>query len=773
MLTDKKVGPILRSVVSNTGKLRRSFAVKGVVQGVGFRPFVYGLAQKCDLLGWVKNSSAGVYVEVEGAPQAIARFTEQLSLQAPPRSRIESLTFEDLRPAGYSAFEIHESLEEEGQYQLISPDIAICAACAREIFDPRDRRHRYPFTNCTNCGPRFTIIEDIPYDRPKTTMAKFRMCPLCQKEYDDPADRRFHAQPNACPVCGPRLELGDSRGALLSSQDPLRSAIALLQEGKILAIKGLGGFLLACDALSETAVRELRRRKIRPDKPFAVMLSDLAVVRLHCRVSKEEARLLLSPESPIVLLSWKGDSPISTAVAPGQKYLGVMLPYTPLHHLLLKDAKMPLVMTSGNLSEEPIVKDNEEALSRLAGIADAFLIHDRDIYIQYDDSVTAVVAGAPAILRRSRGYAPFPIPLPFSLKPILACGAELKNTFCLTRDRYAFVSQHIGDMENLETFNHFQRALDLYRKLFRIQPEIVAYDLHPEYLATKFALQVPLGKKIGIQHHYAHMASCMAENGEAGPVIGLSFDGLGYGPDGTLWGGECLVGDFGSYRRASYFEPVPMPGGAAAIQHPWRMALSYLYHFLGKESLIPYLPFLSSLQDEKLRIVLKQIDQRINSPLTSSCGRLFDAVSALLGLVSSISYEGQAAVALEMIADEREQRSYDFLSEEKGEAQVIRFQPLFAQILRDLQQGEVKSAISAKFHNSLVKIGADVCRGIHRQGGPRKVALSGGVFQNRFLLERMKAALENAGFEVLIHRQVPCNDGGLSLGQAVIANFIS
>ena len=773
MLADKEAGQILKGMVLDSTKLRRSFVVKGVVQGVGFRPFVYGLAQKCSLQGWVKNSSAGVYLEVEGPPQAIARFTEQLPLQAPPRSRIESLKFEDLPPAGYSAFEIHESLEEEGQYQLISPDIATCAACTREIFDPKDRRRRYPFTNCTNCGPRFTIIEDIPYDRPKTTMAKFRMCPQCQKEYDDPADRRFHAQPNACPVCGPRLELCDSRGAVISTEDPLRSAIALLQEGKILAVKGLGGFLLACDARIETAVQELRRRKVRPDKPFAVMLSDLAAARLHCRVSREEERLLLSPESPIVLLSWRDDSSIMKAVAPGQKYLGVMVPYTPLHHLLMREANMPLVMTSGNLSEEPIAKDNHEALSRLAGIADGFLRHDRDIYVQYDDSVTAVVGGAPAILRRSRGYAPFPVALPFSLKPILACGAELKNTFCLTRDRYAFVSQHIGDMENLETFTHFQHTLDLYRKLFRIQPEIVAYDLHPEYLATKFALQLPIDKKIGIQHHHAHMASCMAENGEEGPVIGLSFDGLGYGPDGTLWGGECLVGDFGSYRRASYFEPVPMPGGAAAIRHPWRMALSYVHHFLGKEGLIPYLPFLRPLEDEKVRIVLKQIDQRINSPLTSSCGRLFDAVSSLLGLVSSISYEGQAAVALEMIADEQEQRSYDFLSEEKGEAQVIRFQPLFARILRDLQQGEAKSAISAKFHNTLVKIGVDVCRRIHRQGGPKKAALSGGVFQNRFLLERMKAALENAGFEVLIHRQVPCNDGGLSLGQAVIAHFVS
>jgi hydrogenase maturation protein HypF len=556
-------------------------------------------------------------------------------------------------------------------------------------------------------------------------------------------------------------------------EDPLRSAVALLREGGILAVKGLGGFLLACDARSEPAVWELRRRKIRPDKPFAVMLADAAAARLHCRVSPEEERLLDSPESPIVLLAWEADSSIAKAVAPGQKYLGVMLPYTPLHHLLLREGNLPLVMTSGNLSEEPIAKDNEEALSRLGGIADAFLWHDRDIYVQYDDSVAAVVAGAPAVLRRSRGYAPFPVALPFPVKPLLACGAELKNTFCLTRDRYAFVSQHIGDMENLETFNHFERTLDLYRKLFRIRPEVVAYDLHPEYLATKFALQLPVDRKIGIQHHHAHMAGCMAENGEEGPAIGLSFDGLGYGTDGTLWGGEFLVGDFGSYRRAAYFEPVPMPGGAAAIRHPWRMAFGYLRHFFSKEELASFPPLPNFPGEEIIGVVSSQIDRRINSPLTSSCGRLFDAVSALLGLVAAVSYEGQAAVALEMIADEREQRSYDFLAREKGEERVIGFRPLFAQLLRDLQGGEPKAAISARFHNTLVKVGVDVCRKIHRGGGPKKVTLSGGVFQNRFLLERMKTALESAGFEVLVHRRVPCNDGGLSLGQAVIANFVS
>jgi hydrogenase maturation protein HypF len=751
---------------------RRHFFLQGVVQGVGFRPFVYGLALRHGLKGWVNNSSAGVHIEVEGEKRAIKNFTQELPKQAPPRARIESLRFEDLEAAGYPSFEIRESLEEVGRYQLISPDIATCAACQSEVFNPQDRRCRYPFTNCTNCGPRFTIIADIPYDRPKTTMAKFRMCPDCQREYDDPADRRFHAQPNACPRCGPKIELYDAEGKVLEGKDPIASAIGFLKEGKILAIKGLGGFLLACDAQEPSVIERLRQRKRRPDKPLAIMLRDLPTVREHCLVTEKEEKLLLSPDSPIVLLRWKKTSSIARAVAPRQKYLGVMLPYTPLHHLLLQESGMALVMTSGNLSEEPIAKDNEEARSRLHGIADAFLMHDRDIYVQYDDSVTAVVNGQPTIIRRARGYAPSPIHLPFSLKPILACGAELKNTFCLTRDEYAFVSQHIGDMENLETLNHFQRTVDLYQKLFRIRPEIVAYDLHPEYLSTKYALRLS-GQKIGVQHHFAHMASCLAENGEKGPVIGLAFDGLGYGADGNLWGGEFLVGDYGSFERRAHFEYVPMPGGAAAIQKPWRMALSYLYTFLGREGLMRHLPIFAQAREEKIRVILRQLDQKINSPFTSSCGRIFDGISALLGLCLSISYEGQAAVELEMIADPGEDGVYEFFIDERGGKEIIRLKPMIEGILRDIEKRTAHSVISGKFHNTLVKIGVVICQKIKSQGGPKKVALTGGVFQNRLLSERMRAALEKAGFAVLVHRRVPCNDGGLSLGQAVIANFIS
>jgi len=749
---------------------RRSLFLKGVVQGVGFRPFVYGLAQRYGLKGWVNNSSAGVAIEVEGKTEAIEEFTAELTRKTPPRARIESVEFEDLNPVNFFSFAIRPSTEEAGRYQLISPDIATCPACRQEIFNPSDRRYRYPFTNCTNCGPRFTIIEDIPYDRPKTTMAKFIMCPACQEEYENPANRRFHAQPNACPLCGPRIILADSQGTPLAVRDPITEAIGLLRQGKTLALKGMGGFLLACDARNSLAVQRLRQRKQRPAKPLAVMLKDLATVKEHCRVEAEEEKLLQAPESPIVLLPWKEDSSIVSGVAPGQKYLGVMLPYTPLHHLLFRESGMALVMTSGNRSEEPIAKDNEEAFSRLGGIADAFLIHDRDIYVQYDDSVAAVVNGQSTIIRRARGYAPFPVRLPFSLRPILACGAELKNTFCLARDQYAFISQHIGDLENLETLNHFQRTIEIYQKIFRIQPELMAYDLHPEYLSTKYALSLP-GKKIGVQHHFAHLVSCLAENGREGPVIGLTFDGLGYGTDGNLWGGEFLVGDYRSFARKAHLENIPMPGGTAAILHPWRMALSYLYTLMGQESALKHLNLFSPGQGEKIRVILQQIDRRINSPLTSSVGRLFDAVSALLGLCPSISYEGQAAMELEMIADVNEEGAYEFFTTDEDGKEIIRLRPLIAGILEDLEKGVERSVIAGKFHNTLIQIAVFICQKIRDEGGPKKAALSGGVFQNRLLGERMKAALEKAGFEVLTHRLVPCNDGGLSLGQAVIAHF--
>jgi len=579
-------------------------SVRGVVQGVGFRPFVYQLATKYNLNGWVCNTSEDVKIELEGEAEAIEQFLVALREQAPPRANIENITIYRL-PASqekYEKFEIRHSIAEEGKYQLISPDIATCQDCLGEIFSPKDRRYRYPFTNCTNCGPRFTIIEDIPYDRPRTTMRHFQMCPECQKEYDDPLNRRFHAQPNACPKCGPTLELLDANGSPVAVDDAITTTSQLLREEKIVAIKGLGGFLVACDATNEAAINLLRQRKIRPSKPLAIMVTSVEEAKKHCYITNEEEKLLTSPYSPIVLVQWKADSPVSPAVAPNLKYLGVMLPYTPLHHILLRETGLPLVMTSGNISEEPIAKDNDEAVRRLSGIVDYFLIHNRDIYARYDDSVTIVERGIPQLIRRARGYAPYPIHLNFGSQQILGCGAEEKNTFCLTRDEYAFLSQHIGDMENLETMEHFDNTVNLYKSLFRIEPNIIAHDLHPDYLATKYAQELAANsadiRLVPVQHHHAHAVSCMVDNGLESPVIGVTFDGTGYGSDGNIWGGEFLVADYQGFTRMGHLEYLPLPGGAQAIKKPYRIAIGYLLSLLGETALEQDLPFLN--QSDKI-----------------------------------------------------------------------------------------------------------------------------------------------------------------------------
>jgi hydrogenase maturation protein HypF len=809
----------------------RYIELTGIVQGVGFRPFVYNLAVAHGLHGWVRNTSAGVQVHVEGQPEALDAFVRGLTTQAPPLARIETVTVSDRSPAGYKGFAIVESLKQEGAYQLVSSDIATCPDCLHELFDPADRRYAYPFTNCTNCGPRFTIIEDIPYDRPNTTMRAFRMCPQCQAEYENPANRRFHAQPNACPVCGPHLGLVDQTGAVVatlvaqSSQGTthaittdsgvLREASRLLQEGAILALKGLGGFHLACDATNQEAVRRLRERKHRPYKPFAVMVATLDEVERHCAVTAAEASLLASPSSPIVLLRWRDGSTIVRDVAPNNLYLGVMLPYTPLHHLLLREVGRPLVMTSGNLSEEPIAKDNEEALQRLAPLADAFLLHNRGIHARYDDSVWFVPAphtpptprgavpqrtrdapqegivtvaiaatrdGVPILdepqpIRRARGYAPQPVRLGFPMKRILACGAELKNTFCLTQERYALVSQHIGDLENLETLEHFVAAVQLYEHLFRSTPAAIACDLHPDYLATRYAEQrareqgLPL---YPIQHHHAHIASCLADNDwspAGGPVIGVAMDGTGLGTDGHIWGGEFLIADYRSFERKGHLQYLPLPGGDAATRNPYRIALAYLYRCLGE---IPALPFLTSVPQEEIQIVRQMVDQGINTPLTSSCGRLFDAVSALLGVCLEASYEAQAAIELEMIVGdvtEDASKPYPFGMEKNDGEHVVLLEPLFAGLVRDLRSSTPVPIIGAAFHRTMAEIIAHMCELIRKDTGLDTVALSGGCFQNRQLLCLAVQQLQARGFQVLLHRQVPCNDGGLSLGQAVIAHF--
>ncbi|MEE9366093.1 MAG: carbamoyltransferase HypF, partial [Dehalococcoidales bacterium] len=655
-------------------------------------------------------------------------------------------------------------------------DLATCPECLEEVFDPENRRYLYPFTNCTNCGPRFTIIRDIPYDRPMTTMSRFTMCPECQAEYDDPLDRRFHAQPNACPECGPILQLTDANSAPVTGKDPLHKAVKLLHQGYIIAVKGLGGFQLACDATNREAVARLRERKKRPGKPFALMMASIEEVRRHCCVSPEEAGLLLSPNAPIVLLKWRKDaSNVTSLVAENNKYLGVMLPYTPLHHILLHHAARPLVMTSGNLSEEPICQDNNEALHRLHGIADYFLLHNRDIHARYDDSVYLVERDKARAVRRARGCAPSPIPLPFKARQVLACGAEEKNTFCLTRDEYAFLSQHIGDMDNEETAEHFENTIDLYQQLFRVQPEIIAYDLHPEYLSTKYALTYAAEKglkAIGVQHHHAHIVSCLVENGFDGQVIGIAFDGVGSGTDGNLWGGEFLVCDRGNFERVAHLEYVPMPGGSAAIHKPYRMALGYIYALLGPEMLLDSLPIMSKISSEEVNIIRTQLERGLNSPLTSGAGRLFDAVSALAGVRGQVDYEAQAAIELEMIApdDVTQFEPYPFTIED-DKPSVIKLHGLISAVVNEVRKGVEPGVVSARFHLTMAQVILKTCRLISRQSGLKTVTLSGGVFQNRLLFNLAVDALEGEGFNVLTHRLVPCNDGGISLGQAVVANY--
>jgi hydrogenase maturation protein HypF len=774
-------GPTKVATIHN--RKRFQIRVRGIVQGVGFRPFVYQLATKYHLPGWVCNTSEDVRIEIEGDPESLQAFLRTLKEDAPPRATIEDIAVTNLTPENhhsYQQFEIRPSMAELGKYQLVSPDIATCQNCHAEILSSEDRRYKYPFTNCTNCGPRFTIIEDIPYDRQRTTMKSFVMCPACQREYDDPTDRRFHAQPNACPVCGPRLEMLDATGSGILVADVVGEAARLLKEGKIVAVKGLGGFQLACDATNSLAVELLRQRKSRPSKPLAVMMASVETVRKYCSVNDVELKLLESPSSPIVLLEWRmtqaQENIIARAVTPNLKYLGVMLPYTPLHHLLLREAGCPLIMTSGNISEEPIAKDNVEAVNRLSGIADYFVVHDRGIYARYDDSIAIVERGVPQIVRRARGYAPYPVRLGFRSRQTLACGAEEKNTFCLTRDEYAFVSQHIGDIENLETLDHFDATINLYERLFRIKPEIIAHDLHPDYLSTKYAreiAQVAEVKVIPVQHHHAHIVSGMADNRLESPVIGVAFDGTGYGNDGHIWGGEFLITDYSSFSRMGHIEYLPLPGGALAIKKPYRTAIGYIFRLLGEEAL-EGLPFLKTVSDVEVGIVIQQVQSSLNSPLSSSCGRLFDAVSALAGVRSEIDYEAQAAIDLEMIAYDKveETASYPFDIVEVEGMRQIRVGELFGSVIDDIRHGVSQPMISVRFHNTVARMITEVCQDIAAKTDIRDVVLSGGVFQNRLLLRKAVNSLEEAGFCVYTHRQVPTNDGGISLGQAVVANFI-
>jgi len=748
---------------------RLEIRIKGIVQGVGFRPFIYTLASRYSLNGFVLNDNEGVKIEVEGEAPMLKRFLKAVREEAPPLSKIERIIIKELPPANYRSFTIRPSMKESEKFVLISPDIATCEECLRELFEPQDRRYRYPFINCTNCGPRFTIIMDIPYDRERTTMRDFIMCKTCEEEYEDPSSRRFHAQPNCCPECGPHVEIVDNKGNTVKADDPLKKICEFLHQGKIVAIKGLGGFHLACDAQNHKAVSTLRRRKGREEKPFAVMAKDIKTVKVFCELNELEERVLLSEKRPIVLLRKKNPDLLAPEVAPNQRYHGVMLPYTPLHHLILQESNLILVMTSGNLSEEPICFRNEEALHKLGGIADYFLMHNRNIHTRCDDSVTRCFDEKEMIIRRSRGYVPDPIKLPFKSEVhILACGAELKNTFCVIREDYAFLSHHIGDLENLETLIAFKKGIEHFKRLFYIEPVVVAYDMHPEYLSTKYAKGLSI-KQVPVQHHHAHIVSCMIDNNITGGVIGVAFDGLGYGSDGRLWGGEFLVVDFKNFERVAHFKYIPMPGGVKAIKEPWRMAFSYLYDIYGNEVFNMDIDFVKKLDRHLCKKLQVLINKRINSPLTSSAGRLFDAVSALLGIREKISYEGQAAIELEMLAEEGYKGRYNYDLENQNSKIIINPAKIFQGIINDLNRREKIPVISAKFHNTIAEIISDVASRIREKYGLNRVVLSGGVFQNMVLLRASVDKLRVKKFEVYTHHRVPTNDGGISLGQAVIA----
>jgi len=755
--------------------------VRGIVQGVGFRPFIYQLARRCGLNGWVRNQSDGVEIEVAGPAEAIGYFIDSISSQPPPLARIVQVETTELPYQDLEEFRIIGSRAVESRSTLISPDVCTCGDCLRELLDPQDRRFRYPFINCTNCGPRYTIIKDIPYDRDKTTMAEFKMCPECRLEYENPLDRRFHAQPNACPKCGPQVWLEDAQQNVVALRDEaLIKAVELLDSGAIVSIKGLGGFHLAVKAADQTAVSRLRSRKIREEKPFAVMCAELEEIRRYCYLNREEENLLKSPARPIVLLERRLDHtgpPIAQSVAPNNRRLGVFLPYTPLHFLLFENASYRLlVMTSGNQSDEPIVMENADARLRLNGIADYFLFHNREIYMRCDDSVTRILEGAPSPMRRARGYAPLPVFLHRSVPSVLGTGAELKNTVCLTRGREAFLSQHIGDLENLETLRSFEHSVSHLERILEIEPRLIVYDLHPDYLNTQWALKRHDLPRLAVQHHHAHIAAVMAERGIEGPVIGLALDGTGYGTDGTIWGGEILRVDNTGFERLGHFRQVPMPGGAKAIKEPWRMALSYLWSLNPDNAESRYAELLGSRAgrahaaggaNRDVKIILQMLSRRLNCPLTSSCGRIFDAAAALCAMRLSVNYEGQAAIELEQ-AIEPDDGYYEGRLETHGDAIVIDQFPIMEALIEDVRHRVALGSIAARFHNGLIRILRAAAAAAAESTGINRVALSGGVFQNAYLSERLERDLSAAGLEVYAHVEVPANDACISLGQAWI-----
>ncbi len=760
---------------------RLRLTICGAVQGVGFRPFVYACAKSCALRGFVGNESGGVFVEIEGLENNLVNFQKLLRENAPPLARVISIEVEEIAATNETDFRIVESKSCESENTLVSPDASVCDDCLREMFDENDRRFRYPFINCTNCGPRFTIVKDIPYDRPNTTMSRFQMCELCRSEYDNPLDRRFHAQPNACPDCGARVWFIGKNEKDIFDEDAILATQKVLSESGIVAVKGIGGFHLACDARSGAALQTLRERKGRIDKSFAVMCRDLATAESLVEINDAERNLLTGKERPIVLLRKKRAAKISELAAPNNLFLGVMLPYSPLHYLLLNsiDEKFKsldvLVLTSGNFSSEPIVKDNDDALEKLSALADAFLLHDRDIFAPCDDSVVRVFENHELPIRRSRGYAPFPVELPFKLPPILAVGGELKATFCLAKDEFAFMSQHIGDMENLETLRAFEKSVGQMRKLFRIEPEIVAFDKHPNYLSARWAkdnltkLFQPETALIAVQHHHAHVASVMAENKlQNEKVIGFAFDGTGYGTDGAIWGGEVLLADYQGFERVAHLKYVPLAGGDASIKKPYRFALAHLWQ--AGVAWNEKLPCVAACPEIEREILLKQFENKINTIPTSSFGRLFDAVAAIAGVRQTVTYEAQAAIEFEAVLDENITASYEFTLLE-AEIVEIDAAPLIRAVALDVLNQISIEQISAKFNNAAANLILRLALLFRRRENINKIALSGGCFQNVALLTVSLSRLREHDFEVLTHTKVPPNDGGLALGQAMIAGY--
>ncbi|MGQ4647839.1 carbamoyltransferase HypF [Lyngbya aestuarii] len=798
--------PITRMILDKPIQ-RLRLTIQGAVQGVGFRPFIYRLATELGLVGWVNNSAQGVFIEVEKTHQELERFRQRIEQEKPPLSFIQSIEASFLDPVGYTKFEIRPSVVGE-KTALVIPDIATCPDCFQEIFEPTNRRYLYPFANCTNCGPRYSIIKALPYDRCNTTMKGFEMCSQCQSEYENPLDRRFHAQPNACPQCGPQLALWDGTGKVLASRHhALLAATAAINQGKIVAVKGLGGFHLMVDACNEAAVKRLRQRKGRPEKPLALMFPNLALVKEHCQVTELEARLLRSPQAPIVLLRRQSEnrnsnqqSPIAPAVAPGNPDLGVILPYTPLHHLLMAQLGRPIVATSGNISDEPICTNEHDALKRLGNLADLFLVHNRPITRPIDDSIVRVIMGRELVLRRARGYAPLPIgklvnsqelesegvtvesstPKPTKLQPILAVGAHLKNTIAITSGNQVFVSQHIGDLQTSQACDSFQQTIANFEELYEFQPAIVACDAHPDYRSTQFAQQLGI-PVVSVQHHYAHVLSCMAENELDAPLLGVAWDGTGYGEDGTIWGGEFLKVTQESFARIAHWRNFRLPGGDKAVKEPRRVALGLLYEFWGeaafeRKELYP----IKAFSGQEQRILKTMLARSLNTPLTSSAGRLFDAIASLMGLTQEVSFEGQAAMALEFALDGvLTEANYSFQLQDKSHIldtatssaqtgkfpMVVNWATMVEEIISDVDSKTPVSIMAAKFHNTLVEVVIAVAKSV----GEEKVVLSGGCFQNRYLTERAISRLSSENFRPYWHQRIPPNDGGIALGQIMAA----